>query len=384
MTDSQGPLFGGADRARHYVEPGDVDMPERSLAPPDVGGAQSRGRRRRHVQPVESIEAEAEVASGPIVQPMPANDLAAGLPPAPVAPTQATRARRGWRGLLARLGMPLAPGAAEQAELERVAVVDADQTLIRSVSLPGFSTILVAQRKGGVGKTPVSLLLAGVVAMLRGGNIVAVEVSDDVGTLALRAEGAPSQGLGELLGQPRFVMNAGELDAYTSRQTSLAAVLGSPTSRPPLTAEDVHSLHRLLQGRYSMQVLDSGNVHTSPAFEAALELAQALVIPISDSVAAVQEARALIHMLEQTPHGQRLARNAVIVRLRYLPVDDDTQARIDYALQGLGVAHVIDVPHDDHIAENGELSVSRLAPATHDAFLRVAAATLHSIQHTTR
>lgn len=72
------------------------------------------------------------------------------------------------------------------------------------------------------------------------------------------------------------------------------------------------------------------------------------------------------------------------MRLRYLPVDDDTQARIDQALQGLGVAHVIDVPHDDHIAENGELSVSRLAPATHDAFLRVAAATLHSIQHTTR
>lgn len=60
-------------------------------------------------------------------------------------------------------------------------------------------SLLVANPKGGVGKTPTGILVGGALAAARSGSVCIMEVSDDPGALAFRAEGNPVRGLGELV-----------------------------------------------------------------------------------------------------------------------------------------------------------------------------------------
>ena len=99
--------------------------------------------------------------------------------------------------------------------------------------------MLVANRKGGVGKTPTSLILGGVLGSIRGGSVAVVEVTDDPGALGYRAEGQPQRGLGELVRDRDEIHSAGQLAGYTAPQTSFASVVASVGPRRELTGEDV-------------------------------------------------------------------------------------------------------------------------------------------------
>lgn len=294
---------------------------------------------------------------------------------APVVTAKHT-ARDGLRGVLGSIGMRFPPGAAEQRRLDSASLLRRDEQTIRQATWPRAVSVLVANSKGGAGKTPVALLLGGTLAAVRGGSVCILEVSDDPGALTFRSEGAPRLGLGELVTQTMRVRSAGQLAGYTAPQTSFASVIGSVGSRPPLTRDDVVSMSSLVDEYYAIRVMDSGNQLSSAAFAGAVETADALVIPVLNAGDSVLEALALLdHLRAAGGSSADLASRAIILRMKDgRPEHPQVLERLNRILKGSGVARVFDVPYDAHIAERGQLTLGRLDRATYHVFASAGAA----------
>lgn len=292
-------------------------------------------------------------------------------------------ATQGFRGVLARVGIRVAPSATEQAALDLAALQQEHERIIRQATWTRAVSVLVANRKGGVGKTPVSLLLGGVLAAVRGGSVAIVEVSDDPGALAFRAEGNPPRGIGELVRDVETIRTAGQLAGYTAPQTSFASVIGSVGRRPRLTREAVTRVANTVDEYYAIRVMDSGNQPSSSAFQGAIESTDALVVPVLNAGDAVLEAVALLDELHATGgKAAELASNAVIVRLTDgRPEHPQVVERINQIIDTTGVRAVFDVPYDVHIAERGQLTLDRLDPSTRRAFTAIAANVVSRLQH---
>jgi len=392
-------VFAGARRAAGYVEGEDT------LHGAEAALARSAARARNQAHPVPYDE-------GPSVEATPAVTVLEPVltPPAPAGPTQRgtiadalniqpnpdaliaqlndaltgaqkTVASRGVRGMLAKVGMKLAPNSAEIAWLEAADEQRRHEETVRQATWTRAVGVLVANPKGGTGKTPVSLLLGGTLATIRGGSVAILEVSDDPGALTFRAEGKPQRGLGELVPAVTSVRSVGQLAGYTAPQTSYASVIGSVGRRPRLSADDVRATAHLIDEFYGIRVMDSGNQLSSSSFEGAVETADTLVIPVLNAGDAVLEALALIDALRETARGEDLVRRAVIVRMTDgRPEHPQVMERINRIITGAGVFRVLSIPYDAHIAERGQLTLAKLTPATRRAFIAVAASVVESLQ----
>lgn len=287
---------------------------------------------------------------------------------------------RGIRRALRKMGVKIGPSAQEQHAHK----MGNARTLIRLSTQAGG--VLVAQPKGGDGKTPLSLGIGGVLAQTRGGGTIVLEVSDDPGALSVRAEGAGSVGIAELLRDIDHVKTSGQLAGYIAQQSSYAAVIGTPGDRRALTGDDVRRIAALTDIYYPMRVMDSGNQPTSSAFHGAVDVADVLVIPVLDAMPGWQGAMQLLRHLHQVGgHAADLARNAIIVRMHDgRPEDRDVIAYGDQLIDNAGIQHVFHVPFDPHIADRTTLTFSRLAPATIDAITLLTAAIVQQLNQNVR
>lgn len=174
----------------------------------------------------------------------------------PVAP-----AKDGFNGFLNQLfgGLfKLAPSAKELAERELTASQGRYEDLIRQSTWTRAVGVGVANKKGTAGKTPLAILLGGVLAAIRGGSVAILETSDDKGQLAYRAEGDPQLGMGELVANISNVRTQSQLRGYTVTQTSFASVIGStPKWRPPLTRENVLDVASIVDEHFTIRVMDT-------------------------------------------------------------------------------------------------------------------------------
>ncbi|WP_123507617.1 hypothetical protein [Frondihabitans sp. PhB188] len=299
---------------------------------------------------------------------------ASGLTSTSTAPTKSTK---GLRGLLR-----LAPSPAELAEHEHKARCLANETTIRQATWTRHVRILLANKKGGTGKTPLSILLGGVIAAIKGGSVAIWEVSDDPGALNFRAEGNPTLGLGELVRDVDTITSAGQLAGYGVPQTSFATVFGTVGSRAALAGEDVVKVSDKIGEFYGIEVMDSGNVPTSPAFQGAVSVADILVIPVMNSGDSVLQAIEVLEELRNgSEHARVLAANAIAVRLKDgRPESPAVAEEVARLLHDAGVTQLHEVPYDAHIAERGQLTVGKLTPATRDALAAAAAGVVRSLQ----
>ena len=293
------------------------------------------------------------------------------------APTKA-KATQGLRGALGKFGIILAPSAAESARLTLAQSVADDEEIIRQATWTRAVSVLVANPKGGVGKTPSALLIGGILSSVRGGSVCILEVADDAGSLAYRAEGDPKRGLGELVRDIEAIATAGQLAGYTAPQTSFASVIGTVGNRSRLTARDVVAVSSVIDQFYAIRVMDSGNQPSSAAFGGALEKADALVIPIYNAGDAAQEAIALIDAVRRVDAD--LADRAIVLRLSDgRPENDQVAERVTQLIQNAGVTEIIDIPYDTHIAERGQLTLGRIGEPTRRAFTAASAAIIRSL-----
>ncbi|WP_255577280.1 hypothetical protein [Cryobacterium inferilacus] len=289
----------------------------------------------------------------------------------------------GFRGAMARMGLPVKPGP-DEIEARRVeSVRRAAETVIRQATWTRAVSVLVNNPKGGTGKTPTAVILAGVLASIRGGSTAVLEVSDDPGALGYRAEGNPKLGLGELVRDVDQVKTAGRLHGYTAPQTSFADVIASTGRRDRLSGEAVVSVCKVIDEFYGIRVMDSGNVTTSSAFQGAVSVADVLVIPVMNAGDSVLEAIQLLEELRAAGgQAKRLADTAIAIRLTDgRPENQAVSDEVARLLYEAGITSLHEVPYDAHIAERQQITLSKLAPATRDAFTAAAAAVVTSLKN---
>jgi MinD-like ATPase involved in chromosome partitioning or flagellar assembly len=332
--------------------------------------------------PIEPAEANEPVVTEPVADDLSLDTGALELEFATVTDSTPPIAETGWRGLVAKTGMKIAPSAKEATARTQAEQLRQDEETIRQATWTRAVSILVANPKGGTGKTPVSLLLGGTLAAVRGGSVAIMEVSDDPGALTFRAEGRPALGIGELVRDAGDIISAGQLAGYTAPQTSFASVIGTVGRRPQLTGDDVVTVAGVLDSHYAVRVMDSGNQPSSSAFLGALSVADALVIPVLNAGDAVLEAVSMLDGLRAAGY-ERLADTATILRLiDGRPEHRQITERIDRIIANAHVGAVHEIPYDPHIAERNQLTLASLAPATYRAFATAAATVIRALQNT--
>jgi MinD-like ATPase involved in chromosome partitioning or flagellar assembly len=292
-----------------------------------------------------------------------ADELLQALPLPREAP-----AEKGVRSVLR-----LRPGTAERSE--RIARATAATAFRRPV------TITVANPKGGSGKTPTTLLLAGALGQARGGGVVAWDNNELRGNMHLRTHDTNARSTVTDLLQAMTMLTQpdarlGDVGAYLRHQVSgqYDVLTSATTTYAQIEAKDFDQIHRLLSRFYKVLVIDTGNNEGSSNWREAMKASDVLVIPIKwkslSCAAAVQMLEELDH---QGPDAQRLIRRAVIaVSNGPGDVNKEVEKQLRPYFESRAAA-VIDIPTDPHIAAEGPLDHSALQPATRRAALELAA-----------
>jgi MinD-like ATPase involved in chromosome partitioning or flagellar assembly len=292
-----------------------------------------------------------------------ADELLQALPLPREAP-----AEKGVRSVLR-----LRPGSSERSE--RIARATAATAFRRPV------TITVANPKGGSGKTPTTLLLAGALGQARGGGVVAWDNNELRGNMHLRTHDTNARSTVTDLLQAMTMLTQpdarlGDVGAYLRHQVSgqYDVLTSATTTYAQIEAKDFDQIHRLLSRFYKVLVIDTGNNEGSSNWREAMKASDVLVIPIKwkslSCAAAVQMLEELDH---QGPDAQRLIRRAVIaVSNGPGDVNKEVEKQLRPYFESRAAA-VIDIPTDQHIAAEGPLDHNALQPATRRAALDLAA-----------
>lgn len=281
------------------------------------------------------------------------------------APVQTQSA---WRRLF-RLG----PSAEEQAEAGELSLIRAQFGAAR--------TIMVAQPKGGAGKTPTALDLAAEFGIARGGGVVAWDNNELQGTMAERSYCQHRRDVSDVLAMMHELLQPDARVATVQHMLNYQApgqfwtLLSSRGNKHQVSREDFDLVHEVLCRFFAVVVVDTGNNQGAPNWRAALAKADVLVVPIkwrNDSLIPAQQMVA--ELGEEYPD---ILRRMIVVGTNG-PSDIDQRVR-QTALEWFQDYPIIEVPTDPHIDEGGVIDYSRLRPATRAAYRRLAAVTAQLI-----
>lgn len=277
------------------------------------------------------------------------------------------------------LGMKLRP---EPAEID----YRYDVELISRAVLPPWFVVMIANPKGGQGKTPTTLMLSYIFGLFRGAGVVAWDNTESKGTLADRAEATtPGEQLhvwdllehaSELAGPNA---QAGALGAYLRRQPiTMVDVLASDSSSKRDKAignAECDAVAAVLRRHRHGVFVDTAGEDLSENWQWTAHNANQLVIPMTYRRDA---ARAVLEMLDglRTRHARPDLVTDAVVALAATPGSADPADRdaIITDLADLGVTRIIDVPYEPLFEGSGtRIAEAQLSAPTHIAYTRVAA-----------
>ncbi|OYN96194.1 hypothetical protein CGZ96_13035 [Enemella evansiae] len=282
---------------------------------------------------------------------------------AQLTPASPPKARTGWR---ARFGL-----APTQRELDENRDTEVAKTVFtRPV------TIMVANPKGGAGKTPTALLLAAAFGLARGGGVVAWDNNELRGTMPDRSASPHRRNVRDLLESMERLQRSDaqftDLAHFLNHQASgTFYTLGSAqTSERVISDQDFREVHDVFARFFQVIVTDTGNNEAAPNWVAAAEVADCLVVPTkwrSDSL--IPAARMLETL--QDAHPELLKRT--VIAATNGPADTQTKVKANGA-SWFGSSHpIVEIPTDPHLAEGGVIDYAQLKPATRRAALQLAA-----------
>lgn len=349
----------------------------------------SGASRARRYQP-SPIAADAPVQPGTQEQQEAISPVA--VAPAPVAPPTPRRssddtprrstttgsvdvapARWGWRGSVGRWTgglMKLQPTPEE-------VTYRGDLKTIREARFPRAVNVLVSNRKGGVGKTPTSLVMGGMLGHVRGGYVTVWEASEAAGTLSRRSDGPAGSEFAQLLRDVPTIDTAGKLSDFFAPQSSHADVLAADGPRAELTAPNVLQLRKLLDQFARITLTDTGNNPYHEAYQAAMHTADILVIPCTVNEDSLDGAEDILHVIDHAG-GRVSADDGLASRVMVVlshdggPETKGLQEQIEARLKQLYVPFV-EVPFDPAIRKGGGIVLGDLSEESTRAWTRATA-----------
>jgi cellulose biosynthesis protein BcsQ len=265
------------------------------------------------------------------VPPMPQSaPTAEPVSPAAEAPTTRRDARQsfltqetieepattGFRGFLTRAGLRVAPSAAERLHREQVHLVSQHHV--------GPRTIMLANGKGGAGKTLATVCLSTILARYSGAATVAWDNNQTRGTLGWSTESARHEAsvldllpnIGRLLGTDA---QSADMASYVHHQTRdrydvLKSKPDMLASGQRFDAGTVDRVHKVLTKFYRLVLIDSGNDETDPMWLAGLDRTDQLVVPTTTDDKWCESAALLLEELVNAGgRYKELAENAVVI-----------------------------------------------------------------------
>ena len=251
-------------------------------------------------------------------------------------------------------------------------------------------TVLVANRKGGVGKTTAIYLLGATTGRIRGGDVVAWDANETQGTLGFRArKDHHDRSVVDFLEEAATDFTTVEgskrstLTRYTRGQgDNQFAVVASDESSERQDLVDgaaFEKVHEILERFYSIILIDTGNNHRVSHFKAALAATDQLVIPVSAGADGVHAAEMVMDNFIGLGYGH-LVKNAVIL------LNDSATRRGDahnvVAKFENRVRTIIPIPFDPALDHGGEIDFEALQPSTRTAWQEAAAAIAHGLAET--
>ena len=300
--------------------------------------------------------------------------------------TEEGPAQKGWRGALNSWGLRLAPS---QDELEERA---ATRDVQRGVT--SHKTVMVANLKGGSGKTTVTYLLAAVLGRVRGGTVLAWDNNENRGTLAYRSPyraNTASTAI-DLLREQDFFEGSGQVAELVnfvrpqgSNKFDLLASQDQGSDRPVIDGEGFESLHSLLQTFYRMIIVDTGNASNASTWQAAAKISDQIVIVCANAEDSAQTAAETIDALIKSGHGATVKNSVALVvdaqpqrdKAKRQAAEQRLQRITDHFSHHVRAVHVL--PWETTLNDGERIEWESLSKRTHKVMLNAAASIMNGM-----
>ncbi|MGQ0843873.1 MAG: MinD/ParA family ATP-binding protein [Sporichthyaceae bacterium] len=245
-------------------------------------------------------------------------------------------------------------------------------------------TVLVANPKGGSGKTPLTLMLAGTLALMRGGHVLAWDNNEARGGLAQRSDSRGDRTVRDLLADLEAFEShragMGELAGYLRPQDDLFDVLAAdddPASLAQIATEDFARLHAVLRRYYRILVLDSGNNVRSEAWQAAAAAADCLVLATGYDADGLASADWTLRHLEAIGRADLVERAVTVLTAATARVE--APIRADALARFARTAAIVEVAHDPKLRAGERIARSVVSEATVAAMVAAAHAVVDQL-----
>ncbi|WP_130865267.1 hypothetical protein [Acidipropionibacterium timonense] len=336
----------------------------------------------------------------------PVSPVTPALPDLPVAPApSASPAVRGWRAAPVMPAEPadgpqFAPTPVRRGRVPIDVLLDgpaaqAGGSTLFAAPLPSRGpaqvvgslpdrTIVLANLKGGAGKTPLAIVVAQALAALAGHNDIALVELNPRGTLAdrtIRSCTGDVTGLAAAARRdPGFGRSLRDLDPFISWQAEGWATVVCPTSITagegglitPVDGDDVAAIARCLHHSQRVVIYDTGNNDVDAAWQRAITDADRVLVPVQWDPDTMQMAQRMITDMDRIGHGNLKGR--VLWVGTHAPSrrpDRGLHRQYRHALEVSGW-HVMDLPPDKHLAAETVIEWAKLSRRTRGAATAIA------------
>lgn len=302
----------------------------------------------------------------------PTGDLtAAAFNDSDILPDRAPAPALGWQRAVYRLSRGAINPGPSPAERRRA---ELEHRLCTPIE--GSRRVVVMSRKGGVGKTTMTLALGSVFATLRGDRVVAVDANPDAGNLAHRVAPPNKRNITHVLDDLDTISSYAQLRSYLSQAPqSRLEVLASdddPRIGMALDQQDYHRLIDLLDHHYNLILLDTGTGILDSANQGLLAETDELVLVLRAGVDGGRAAALTLDWLEEHEYGDLVARAVVVINA----VREGVGAPLDRMTEHFEqrCSRVVTVPWDPALEVGAQTVLSSLRRDTQNSLVEVAAA----------
>jgi putative peptide zinc metalloprotease protein len=248
--------------------------------------------------------------------------------------------------------------------------------------IEGSRRVVVMSRKGGVGKTTMTLALGSTFATLRGDRVVAVDANPDAGNLAHRVAPPIPETITDLLRHLDDIQSYAELRSYVSQAPeSRLEVLGSdddPRIGMALDRDAYHRLIGLLDRFYNLILLDTGTGILDSANQGLLTEADELVLVLRPGLDGGRAAALTLDWLDEHQYGELVAKAIVVINGVRRGLGAPLEPMVKHFSRRC--ARVVTVPWDPALETGAQTMLSSLRSDTRDSLVEMAAAVADDFQ----